>query len=102
MPHIVPATKGHMSVDENHGAWKRLAQWTKPFLCLFGDKDNISKGLERHFIEQVPGTKGQPHSFIKGAGHFEQEDSGPEIAAKLINFIRINPLGSDKIYTSKL
>ena len=25
MPHIVPSTKDHMSVDENMGGWKRLA-----------------------------------------------------------------------------
>ena len=50
MPHIVPATKEHHSVEENLGAWKRvLNQWEKPFITLFGDRDNISKGLEKPF-----------------------------------------------------
>ena len=50
MPHIVPATKEHHSVEENLGAWKRvLNQWEKPFITLFANRDNISKGLEKPF-----------------------------------------------------
>ena len=97
MPHIVPSTKEHASVEENLGAWKRVLHlWEKPFLTLFGDRDAISKGLEKPFQQLVPGAKGQPHAFIKGAGHFFQEDSGPEIAEKLINFVNINPSDHQK------
>ena len=81
MPQIVPATQEHHSVEENLGARKRVfSQWDKPFLTLFSDEDAITKGLEKTFHDALPGTKGQQHFCIKGAGHFLQEDSGPEIS----------------------
>ena len=39
-----------------------------------------SKGL-------LPGTQGQPHEVIADAGHFLQEDKGPEIAAKMVAWL---------------
>ena len=97
MPRIVPVTKEHGSVEENLGAWKRvLQQWDKPFLTLFADKDKITKNGEKPFKNLVPGAKGQNHAMIKGAGHFLQEDSGPEIASKLIEFIKTNPTSNQK------
>jgi haloalkane dehalogenase len=35
----------------------------------------------------VPGTKGQPHTTIEGAGHFLQEDKGEELAKVIVDFI---------------
>ena len=92
MPHIVPASENHFSVNENIGAWKRLERWEKPFLCLFSNRDRMMKGLDKIFIAKVPGTKGQNHYTIEGGNHFLQEDCGPVIAEKLIEFISANPL----------
>jgi haloalkane dehalogenase len=36
----------------------------------------------------IPGSKGQSHTTIKGAGHFLQEDKGEELARVAIDFIR--------------
>ena len=33
-------------------------------------------------------TAGQPHTTIEGAGHFLQEDRGPELARVIVDFVR--------------
>jgi haloalkane dehalogenase len=35
----------------------------------------------------VRGAKGQPHTVIKGGGHFLQEDRGEEFARVVIDFM---------------
>ena len=39
----------------------------------------------------VPGAAGQPHTTIRGGGHFLQEDKGEELAAVVVDFIRATP-----------
>lgn len=82
-PALVPVTPEHASVAENKAAWEGLARFTKPVLTLFGDSDPVTKGGERVFHERVPGTKGQPHTTIKDAGHFLQEDAPDELVAHI-------------------
>jgi haloalkane dehalogenase len=83
-PVLVPVTPEHGSVAENKAAWEALSRFTKPFLTAFSDSDPVTKGGERAFQERVPGAKGQPHTIIKGAGHFLQEDA-PEELIELIH-----------------
>ena len=68
-----------------------LADFDKPFLLCFSDRDPITKGGDAPFLAKVPGTHGQPHTTIDGASHFLQEDKGPELAAVLNAFIAANP-----------
>jgi haloalkane dehalogenase len=35
----------------------------------------------------LPGARGPEHPVIKGAGHFLQEDAGPELAEHIVTFI---------------
>lgn len=72
---------------DNTRAWDQYAQWHKPFLTLFSDKDPIMRGGERLFQRVIPGAQGQPHEIIPKAGHFLQEDQGTMLAEKLIAFI---------------
>jgi haloalkane dehalogenase len=44
-------------------------------------------GGERRFIERVPGAAGLDHRTIEGAGHFLQEDQGPQLAEVIATFI---------------
>ena len=64
-----------------------LAGWQKPFLTLFSDGDPITAGAEHWFQQHVPGAAGQPHRTIAGAGHFLQEEKGPELAALVAAFV---------------
>jgi haloalkane dehalogenase len=83
-PTLVPITDAHPSVAENKQAWLTLERFHKPFLTAFSDRDPITRGGDTLLQARIPGTQGQPHTTIQGAGHFLQEDKPAELAA-LIN-----------------
>lgn len=86
-PRLVPIHPDDPAVPANRAAWARLAQWRKPFLCVFGKNDPILGRADRALIEHVPGAAGQPHERIWG-GHFVQEDRGEELARRMIDWMR--------------
>lgn len=71
----------------NAKVWERLAQWEKPFLTAFSDKDPIMRGGERLFQRVVPGAQGMPHATVHGGGHFLQEDCGEELAKRVVDLL---------------
>jgi haloalkane dehalogenase len=87
-PTLVPITPEHASVAENKAAWEVLGRFTKPVLTCFSDKDAVTAGGEKVIIERIPGAKGQPHTIIKGGGHFLQEDAPEELSALINSFIK--------------
>ncbi|MDH3620541.1 MAG: haloalkane dehalogenase [Gammaproteobacteria bacterium] len=86
-PKLVPIRPDDPASDANRAAWKVFKQWTKPFLTTFSNRDPIMRGGEKIWQESVPGARDQEHVIIRNAGHFLQEDKGPEIADALIRFI---------------
>ncbi len=86
-PALVPVTPEHASVIENKAAWEVLGRFDKPFLTAFSDSDPVTKGGERIFQDRVPGTKGQPHTIVKDAGHFLQEDASGDLVDIVHRFI---------------
>jgi haloalkane dehalogenase len=90
-PTFVPATPDDPERAANEAAWEVLKQWHKPFLTLFSSRDPITRGGDKVFLQLVPGTHNQPHSVTRGAGHFLQEDKGPELAEKINAFIAATP-----------
>jgi len=86
-PLLVPTTPDDPASEANRAAWTTFKQWKKPFLTTFSNRDPITRGGEKLWQELVPGAKGCDHVKILNAGHFLQEDKGPEIAAALIRFI---------------
>ena len=54
----------------------------------FSDRDPITRGGDRIFQERVPGTRGQPHTTIRRAGHFLQEDQPEQIATLIDDLIK--------------
>ena len=87
-PSLVPITPDDPASNANREAWKVLSKFDKPFLTAFSDGDPITGGGDRVFLEKVPGTKGQPHTTIKGGGHFLQEDRGEDFARVIVDFIK--------------
>ena len=87
-PLLVPTSPDDPSTEPNRAAWKVLGAWDKPFLCAFSDEDPVTRGGEKGFQVMVPGTKGQPHTTIKGGGHFLQEDRGEELAQVIVDWLK--------------
>lgn len=86
-PSLVPTSLDDPESEANQEAWNVLRQFDKPFLCCFSDRDPVTKGGEKPFLDLVPGTKGQPHTTLEGGGHFLQEDMGTELAQLINEFI---------------
>jgi haloalkane dehalogenase len=90
-PSLVPTTPTDPAHDANVAAWATLRAWTKPFLTCYSDGDPITRGADRKFLREVPGTTGQTHCTIEGAGHFLQEDRGEQLGEVLAAFVAANP-----------
>jgi len=86
-PALVPTTPKNPASEANRAAWEAFKHWDKPFLTTFSNRDPITRGGQLPWQETVPGAQGQVHVKIRNAGHFLQEDKGPEIAAVLVEFV---------------
>ena len=86
-PSLVPIEPNDPASAENRKAWEVLCRFDKPFLTAFSDGDPITRGGEKIFKKRVPGAKDQPHTTIKGGGHFLQEDCAEEFAEVIVDFI---------------
>ena len=86
-PVLVPISPDDPAAPANRAAWEVLKQWKKPFLTAFSDSDPVTKGGHVFFRRLVPGAKGQPHTIVKGGGHFLQEDCGEELAQIVNAFV---------------
>lgn len=86
-PSLAPTTADDPSGIANRAAWDVLRGFDKPFLTTFSDGDPVTAGGDRIFQREIAGAKGQPHVTIAGAGHFLQEDEGPQWAAIINDFI---------------
>lgn len=82
-PQLVPTSPDNPAVPANRAAWEALGRWEKPFLAVFGSRDPILGKADRPLIQHIPGAAGQPHARIN-ASHFIQEDSGPELAERIL------------------
>ena len=93
-PSFVPTTPDDPERGRNEAAWEVFRRWDKPFLTLFSNRDPVTRGGHRFWHEAVPGAKGQAHAVIRGAGHFLQEDRGPQVALAIVEFLRATPVSS--------
>lgn len=86
-PTLVPTSTSDPAAEANRRALEVLRSWDKPLLTLFSDADPVTAGGEAWFQRHVPGAQGQPHTSIPAAGHFLQEDAGPEVAKRMAAFV---------------
>ena len=84
----MPTTPDDPAAPANRAAWDVFRKWQKPFLTSFSNRDPITRGLDKVIVERVPGAKDQPHTTIRNAGHFLQEEKGPEFAKVVIDFVK--------------
>ena len=86
-PMLVPCHPDDPASEANRAAWARLRQFEKPFLTAFGADDRVMAGIDQVFQKNVPGAHGQAHVVLPDAGHFLQEDVGPDLAEIVNRFI---------------
>jgi haloalkane dehalogenase len=90
-PALVPATPDDPASEANRAAWAGLERFTRPVATAFGDSDPITRGADAILQARIPGAAGQPHVVLARAGHFLQEDVGPELARVVIDLVAATP-----------
>lgn len=98
-PLLVPTNPDDPASAANRAAWTSLRRFRRPFLCAFSDTDPITRGADAVLRADIPGTNGQPHTTITGAGHFLQEDQGEHLAAVVAKFVATTPSVDPKQHT---
>lgn len=86
-PMLVPITPDDPESNANRAAWGVLGAWDKPVLTCFSDQDAVTAGGDKVMQKLIPGCAGQPHTVMKGGGHFLQEDVGPALAAHIVSWM---------------
>ena len=87
-PLLVPTSPDDPAIPANRAAWDALGKWEKPCLAIFGQRDRLLGKADRPLIKHIPGAVGQPHARIN-ASHFIQEDSGPELAERILSWLQL-------------
>jgi len=87
-PQLVPISPDDPAVPANRAAWDALGRWEKPCLAIFGHRDPLLGKADRPLIKHIPGAAGQPHARLD-ASHFIQEDSGPELAERILSWLQL-------------
>lgn len=88
MPALVPTSPEDPAALANKAAWATLAASPTPMLVAFSDGDPITGPMGPVFQRTMRGAQGIEHPVIRGAGHFVQEDAGPELAGHIVEFLR--------------
>jgi haloalkane dehalogenase len=87
MPTLVPTRPDDPAAEANRAAWEVLVISELPFLTAFSDSDPITGAMAPILRKLLPGTGGLEHPTIENAGHFLQEDAGPELGRVVADFM---------------
>tara|TARA_B100001250_G_scaffold253664_1_gene218190 strand:- start:956 stop:2035 length:1080 start_codon:yes stop_codon:yes gene_type:complete len=79
-PYLIPE-----QLQENEKYWVNVYEdWNKPFLVAFGGEERITIRMKDDFLKRIP----EPTVItLTGAGHFVQEEVGPELAQIINDFV---------------
>ncbi len=86
-PLLVPISPEDPAVPANLAAWEVLRAWTKPVLTLWAPGDFVLGTFQPSFTDTIPGAAGQPHRTFSPAGHFIQDDCGPELVEAILAWL---------------
>jgi haloalkane dehalogenase len=85
-PAIIPTSPDAPGAAQMRETKAALAKWDKPALVCFSDADPIfPPQVGEALARLIPGGR---FALIRGAGHFLQEEKGPEIAEEILRFVR--------------
>ncbi len=96
MPYLIPMKAGTPDTERNWEAWRKLANFEKPFKTAFSDGDMAANMIPvaKNFQNHIKGANGVNHVTITEASHFLQEDKPLEVARTIIDFINQYPAGA--------
>ncbi|WP_435741338.1 haloalkane dehalogenase [Nocardioides sp. SYSU DS0663] len=80
MTALLPLTRNDPGARIGRRTMRALEEFDRPFVTCYSDGDPATRGWAEVFQERVPGARGREHVTVSGAGHFLQEDAGPELA----------------------
>lgn len=86
-PLLVPMEPDGPVANAMRETRRRLAEWSKPAFVLFAPEDPILGSAREFFLDLLPTAREQPDVTIGDAGHFLQEEQGPEIARQVLDFV---------------
>ena len=85
---LLATTPDNPQYPDNWEAWQTVRKFDRPMLTIFSTGDQIARGAEKRFIEEVPGCAGQPHVILEGGNHFLQEDIPDAFNAALTSWLK--------------
>jgi haloalkane dehalogenase len=85
-PRLVPIRPDYPGAYENRRAIERLRTLPLPVFLPWADGDPITASAEAHLRSIF--TNAASPVVIRGAGHFLQEDSGEEVAEKILSWMK--------------
>lgn len=88
MPGLVPVSLDDPASAANRDAWATLGTLDIPALIAFSDGDPITGPMAPVLRHHLPGALNREHPILAGAGHFVQEDAGPDLARHIVEFVR--------------
>jgi haloalkane dehalogenase len=84
-PALIPTSPDAPGAAEMRETRAALASWDKPALVCFSDSDPVfPPAVGRALASLIPQAR---FTLIGGAGHFLQEEKGPEIATEILAFV---------------
>ena len=84
-PYLIPT-----QLSENEQYWVNVYEkWDKPFLVAFGGEERVTIRMKDDFLNRIPNPT---VVTLEGAGHFVQEEVGPELADLIDDFISGKPV----------
>lgn len=90
LPLLVPQADDAPGAQRSWRSRQALGEWQAPTLVLWGAEDRILKPrVGQRLAEDIPGCVG--FETIADAGHFLQEDAGPEIGERIARFVAEHP-----------
>ena len=87
LPFLIPQSPDDEGAATMRAAKERLADRDKPAFVLFSDSDPITRNARDPLRELIPTATEQPDTWVEGAMHFLQEDSGEEIAEEIVALV---------------
>ena len=89
MPTLVPTSPDDPATEANRAAWETLTQlatcrsWSRSATAT-----RSPAAWRRCCSGRCPGAQGLDHPVLAGAGHFLQEDAGPQLGEVVAAFVR--------------